>query len=728
MKQLRPLDRIPVPAPRPDEVYAIALFDRDFRFAGLKHVLGAADISKAGDRGARLAAKDEIEREAARAILSGLTLQHLYDRPLTDRHGEIDAVMRVNYDIDLQIFGEIAPLTLGQLKDRLLKSGGSEIRRLGGALTGVMAAALAKLCDVHEMVLLAKRLKGGGATKARTTLGLPGTLSSRLQPNHPTDNLLGISMLVYAGLSLGAGDALIGINPAVDTVENISGLLHHLDRLRRETGAPTQICVLSHIKTQIACLQQGAPVEIMFQSLAGTGRTLTEEFDVTVGVLDQGWAAMAERGPLKGGAENWMYFETGQGSEFSYGKHEGTDMATLEALCYGLARRYRPFMVNNVTGFIGPETHLDNFEMTISSLQDLFMGKLMGLPMGMAPCYTLHSKVTYEGQQMATELLSAAGANYFMDVYLSVDRMLAYFDTSSHDDQTLREIYDLVPAPEFLRWAIGKGIFEQDETGAVRRGPHWGDPKIFCGSDAEYQRLVEALPAAYGFASAGPRPAEKVTRLVKANQAIAREATLADLDDTLAERFSLRRLNTAASSKDEHLSHPERGACLPPAELAALKPEDSDVQIVITDGLSAPAVHHGVPDLLPVLLDGLTSRDLRIGQPILAPYGRVKLAEAVGNALRPRLVIMLIGERPGGDALASRSMSAYIAYRLGDPADQSAAARFSGNVDIAYEYSLISNIYAGGVPPVEAGSLVAEKVFEILQHRAAGNRLENLLN
>src|SRR5205814_1322119 len=266
----------------------------------------------------------------------------------------------------------------------------------------------------------------------------------------------------YWGLSLGSGDALIGVNPAVDTVENVSAVLKHLDALRRRLEVPTQICVLAHVKTQLACLERGAPVEILFQSLAGTENTNRTEFDISVELLDHGYQAMAERGPLQGEARQFMYFETGQGSEFTYGKHNGIDMTTAEALCYGLARRYDPFMVNNVTGFIGPETHLDDFEMIVSNLQDHFMAKLLGLPMGMAPCFTLHSNITLEGQQIATQLLTAAGANYFMDVGLNTDRMLAYFDTSGHDDQTLREIHDRRPAPEYLEWGMQRGIFARD--------------------------------------------------------------------------------------------------------------------------------------------------------------------------------------------------------------------------------------------------------------------------
>ncbi len=727
MKNLVNITQIKVPAPKPDAPYSVILLDRSFTFSNLKHVLGAADISKAGDRKAGLAATDEIMREAARSVLSGLTLQHFFENPLTDIHGKIDSVMRVNYDIDHAVFAEIAHLTLGELKDTLLQSNSVRIRQIGSGLTGVMVAALTKLLDVHELIFLAKKLKNGASARARTVIGLQGTLSSRLQPNHPTDSLSGITMLLYTGLSMGSGDAILGLNPAIDNVANISTTLNHLDKIRRETGAPTQICVLSHIKTQLECLKNGVPVEIMFQSLAGTERTLTDEFDVTIELLDHAYNTMQTSSPLVGVAENFMYFETGQGSELTYNKHDGMDMTTTEALCYGLARRYSPFMVNNVTGFIGPETHLDNFEMTYSCLQDHLMGKLMGLPMGMAPCYTLHSQVTLEGQQMATELLTAAGANFFMDVYLGTDRMLAYFDTSGHDDQTLRETYGLRPAPEFLAWAITRGIFMEDADGNILRGENWGKPEIFCASKSEFQRLQESVPAFYGFDNAGARPSNKVSRLTKANQAIGREAIYANLRPAEMGDIALRTLATNASDKGAHLNDAALGANLNNKIVAKLKPEHNDVQIVISDGLSAEAVHHNIPALLPVLMDGLMSRKLKIGQPILAPFGRVKLAESIGDALKAQLVVTLIGERPGGDALASRSMSAYFAYRLADNVTQKSAAKFSGNADMHYEYSVLSNIYVGGLPPIEAGSVIAEKVFEILQHRAAGNRLENLL-
>jgi ethanolamine ammonia-lyase large subunit len=716
-RTLKSIDEIHVPPPAADVTYTARACDRDFRFVGLKALLAAADCSKAGDRNAGLAAKDELTREAARSLVSDLTLAHLYEHPLTDALGRVDAVMRVNYDVDRPTYEQIAPWTVGQLKDHLLASSSEEVLPLGRALTGPMAAALAKICDVHELVLLAKKMPR--ASRARTTLGLPGTLASRLQPNHPTDDLRGITLLVYWGLSLGAGDALIGLNPAIDTVENVTALLVHLDKLRRAMGAPTQICVLSHVKTQLACLQAGAPVEIIFQSLAGTERTLVGEFDVSVELLDSAYREMQQRGPLKDLTGQCMYFETGQGSEFTYGTHNGIDMTTTEALCYGLARRYDPFMVNNVTGFIGPETHLDNFEMIVSNLQDHFMGKLLGLPMGMAPCFTLHSRITLEGQQMATQMLTAAGANYYMDVALNTDRMLAYFDTSAHDDQTLREIYDRRPAPEFLEWAIGRGIFARAADGAILRGPSWGDPRPFCESDEELRALVREVPAVPGFQSAGPRPANRVHRQVRLDQAIGRQAIHSELDvDALSARFGFRMVSSQATSKEEHLNAPDLGARLADDQRSRLAPQGDQVQFVVSDGLSAEAVNHNVPQLLSVLNDALAARKIRSGQPILVRYGRVKLAEQIATAVRARLVVHLLGERPGGDSQAARSLSAYLVFCRDEP--PTASSKF--------ECTVVSNIHSAGLPPVEAGAVIAEKIFQILDHRAAGNRLEAILN
>ena len=722
--RLTPLAEIVVPPPRPDETYSFAGPDGPIRFIGLKSLLGAADYPKAGDRHAGLAAPDDLVREAARSILAGLTVAHVHERPLLTTDGRVDDVMRVNYDVDPEAYASIRDLTFGALKDRLLAGDGAEAVRIGRGLTGVTAAAVAKLCDVHELVLVARRI--ANPTRARTRLGVRGTLSSRLQPNHPTDDPRGIALLTWWGLSMAAGDALLGVNPAIDTVDNVDAVLRTLDRLRRRCGAPTQICVLSHVRTQLEALARGAPVEILFQSLAGTEATLTAEFDVTVDLLDRGWRSMRDRGPLGGDAEQFMYFETGQGSEFSYGRHEGIDMTTTEALCYGLARRWDPFMINNVTGFIGPETHADNFELLLASLQDLFLGKLLGLPMGIGSCYTLHAGSGLEGQQATTELLAAAGATYFMDVALNTDRMLAYFDTSAHDNQTLREIHGREPADEFAAWCESRGILARDASGALVRGPAWGKPEAFCESPEEFEELVAATPALHGFDAAGPRPSDGVARRVRLHQAVGRAAVHLPLDvDALSRLAPFRVIGTQADTHAAHLANPILGT-RPGAGFLDLVPEPCPLQVLVSDGLSAAAVHANLPDLLPLLLEGLAARGIAVGTPVLARHGRVKLAEPVAERLGADLVIHLIGERPGGDAAAARSLSAYLVYRLPD-ARRAVAAAASGNDGVRHEVTVLSNISPCGLPPVEAAVAIVEKAADILRLGAAGNRLEALL-
>ena len=340
---------------------------------------------------------------------------------------------------------------------------------------------------------------------------------------------------------------------------------------------------------------------------------------------------MAERGPLRDEAEQFMYFETGQGSEFTYGKHNGIDMTTTEALCYGLARRYDPFMVNNVTGFIGPETHLDNFEMILSNLQDHFMGKLLGLPMGMAPCYTLHSDITLEGQQMATQLLTAAGANYYMDVHLNTDRMLAYFDTSGHDDQTLREVHGLraragVPRvgarARHLRPRRGRDRRARPALGRRRRS---SAPATASSSAAGRS----GCPRPTASRTRGPRPADAVSRALRANVAVAREAIRADLDVGTAGRRRLPRIASAAPDRETHLADPGAGSRLSRrCARRAVSRATTTSSVVVSDGLSAEAVHHAVPELLPVLLDGLAGGGASVATAArCCTRGRVKAAE-----------------------------------------------------------------------------------------------------
>ena len=724
-----PLDQIPVPAISKLQVYRTEVMGKEYVFRGLAALLGAADMSKAGDRGAGLARNGEIEREAARTLLSGLTLQHIYEHPLTTQEGDIDEIMMVNYDIDRHVYETIASLTLGELKDRFQESNGDQLLHYGRGMTGVMVAAVTKLMGVHDMIFNARKIRC--LSRARNHLGLEGTLSSRIQPNHPTDDLSAITAMVLQGLSMGNGDLMIGLNPSEDTVDNIAACLTHLNRLREQTGVPTQVCVLSHIRTQLACLEEGVPVDILFQSLAGTDKTLRRGFDVSVSFLDKAWHTMNEKGALAGKTQQFMYFETGQGSEISYGYNDGIDMMTAEALTYGLCRRYSPGMVNSVTGFIGPETHANSQEIIFSNLQDLFMGKLMGLPMGVSPCFTMHADAGVEGQEMAVQLLTSAGAHYFMDIYLGVDRMLAYADSSGHDNQTMREIHDLKPAPEFWHWCVDKKIFIEDHNGRIQRGPNWGRPEIFCESRSEFDSMMSRVPMNYGYDSgnngvAGPRMSNAVQRELRLNMAISRQAATSYLDMALFDENEIRILKTRADTLDVHQTTPAAGCHLLPESYDELLPEYKDVQVIITDGLSAEAVNSNINDILPVVEDGLDCAGYSLGKTIVVPHGRVRLAEEVAKAVKSKVVIVLLGERPGAGAESSRSMSAYLVYQLEDEESLQQARLFAGIPGLEFEDSVIPNIYHGGTPPMEAGSLIVERAMQILENKAAGNRLKCL--
>ena len=342
--------------------------------------------------------------------------------------------------------------------------------------------------------------------------------------------------------------------------------------------------------------------------------------------------------------------------------------------------------------------------------------------MGMAPCYTLHSDITLEGQQIATQLLTAAGANYFMDVYLNTDRMLAYFDTSGHDDQTLREVHGLEPAPEYLAWALERGIFDRDEDGTVVRGPRWGDVGGSVPATATWPagRSGCPRPTASRTRARGPRTPSR-GRCGRTSRSRARRSAPTSTRNgwaTSPSRGSPPQRRTARRTSPT----PARARACRPMRSPRCRRARTTSSIVVSDGLSAEAVHHAVPELLPVLLDGLAGGGASVATPLLLHRGRVKAAERIADALACRLVVMLIGERPGGDANASRSMSAYLVLRLsGD--ERSRAAAFSGNPDVRFEYSVVSNIHAGGLPPVEAGGVVARQALDILDRGAAGNRL-----
>ena len=424
------------------------LHGKVFEFRDLRELMGKANDEKSGDRLAGVAASSAIERAAARYVLSEIPLWALRDSPAAPY--DADEVTRLIDDaVDPTVYAEIKDWPVGELREWLLRDTTSPeaIRRASSGMTGEMIAGAAKLMSNLDLALASARLRV--VTRANTTLGLAGTLGSRLQPNHPTDDPDVIRAEIMEGLSFGCGDAVIGINPAIDTVDNVARLLSLTQSIIAAAGAPTQNCVLAHVTTQMAALRAGAPMGLMFQSIAGTERA-NASFGISVGLLDEA-RGLAQAGSNVAGP-NVMYFETGEGSELSAGAHNGWDQLTLEARCYCLARRYSPFMVNSVVGFIGPEYLRDARQIARAGLEDHFCAKLAGVPMGLDVCYTNHARADQNDLESLAILLAAAGCNFFMGVPGGDDPMLSYQSTSFHDTASLRQLLHLRPLPEFEQW------------------------------------------------------------------------------------------------------------------------------------------------------------------------------------------------------------------------------------------------------------------------------------
>jgi len=446
------------------------VYNKVFTFKSLREVMSKANEEKSGDELVGIAATSASERVAAKLILNNLTLEDIYNNPVIPY--EEDEVTRAIYDgLNLRIYQEIKGWTVGYLREYILehKTSGDALLHVSRGLTSEMIAAVAKLMSTMDLVCGAKKMRI--QSHCNTTLGVPGTLAFRCQPNHPTDNVEGIMAALKEGLSYGSGDAVIGINPVEDNVETVTRLLETVKNFMTKWEIPTQNCVLAHVTTQMKAIEKGAPVDLVFQSIAGTQKA-NDAFGVNKEILDEAFALVQRKGTATG--PNLLYFETGQGSEVSLDAHLGVDMMTLEARTYGYARNYRPFMTNNVSGFIGPETIYSGREVLRADLEDLFMGKLHGLPMGIAPCYTNHMKMDQNDQEMGTLLCAMAGSNFFMGVAGGDDVMLSYQDTSFHDDASTREILGLRPLPEFEKWLEKMGIME---NGLLTERA--GDPSIF---------------------------------------------------------------------------------------------------------------------------------------------------------------------------------------------------------------------------------------------------------
>lgn len=431
---------------------------RSWTFRDVKHLLACATPARSGDELAGIAAESARQRAAAQTLLADLPLRRLLGEPVICY--EQDEVTRLIVDgHDAAAFAPVADFTVGQLRDWLLSYEADEaaLTALAPGLTPEMAAAVSKIMRNQDLILATSKCRV--VTRFRNTIGLPGRLSIRLQPNHPIDNPRGIAASILDGLLYGCGDAVIGINPATDSVATIERLLHMVGELIETHRIPTQSCVLAHITTQMQAMRNGAPVDLVFQSIAGT-EAANRSFGIDLKLLDEArQAALAlKRGPV---GDNVMYFETGQGSCLSANAHHGVDQQTLEARAYGVARKFKPLLVNTVVGFIGPEYLYDGKQITRAGLEDHFCGKLLGLPMGCDVCYTNHAEADQNDMDNLLTLLAVAGCNYFMGVPGADDIMLNYQSTSFHDAQYLRQVLRLRPAPEFEQWLMTMGVADR---------------------------------------------------------------------------------------------------------------------------------------------------------------------------------------------------------------------------------------------------------------------------
>lgn len=441
-----------------------------YNFHSLKDVMAKANEEKSGDQLAGVAAESVQQRIAAKAVLSELLVKDIRENPLVPP--ENDEVTRIiEGDINEQIYGEIKNWSIEQLREYILSNdtGDRELKRLSKGMNSEVIAAVTKLMSNLDLVHAANKVEI--LSTCNITIGQKGTLSSRLQPNHPTDNIDGIIASLKEGLSYGIGDAVIGINPVDDSVESVKKVLHATKEFITDWSIPTQNCVLAHITTQMKAIKQGAPADMIFQSIAGT-EIANRSFGISADLIREAEELVKKQGT--GTGPNLFYFETGQGSELSAEAHMGIDQVTLESRNYGFARHFNPYIVNTVVGFIGPEYLYNNKQVIRAGLEDHFMGKMHGIPMGVDICYTNHIKADQNDVEDLSVLLTAAGVNFIIAAPMGDDIMLNYQSMSFHDVATLLQTFGKTPAPEYLAWLEKMGIYENGRLSARA-----GDLSIF---------------------------------------------------------------------------------------------------------------------------------------------------------------------------------------------------------------------------------------------------------
>ncbi len=712
--------------------YAHTLGHARYTFADLKTLLARASFARSGDQLAQIAAGTERERVAARLTLADLPLTHFIDHHVVPY--ETDDVTRLIVDThDAAAFATIRHLTVGDFRNWLLATSTTTdmLTAVARGITPEMASAVCRLMQNQDLITVAK--KCSVITRFRTTIGSPGRLAIRLQPNHPTDDVRGVAASMLDGLFYGCGDAVIGVNPAKENLVTVTRLLHMMDDFRTGYEVPMQSCVLAHLTTTLAAIEAGAPVDLVFQSIGGTQAT-NESFGISLAMLKEGYEAglALKRGATFADGEvgsNVMYFETGQGSSLSANAHHALDQQTCEARAYAVARHYNPLLVNSVVGFIGPEYLYDGKQIIRAGLEDHFCGKLLGLPMGCDVCYTNHAEVDQNDMDTLLTLLGVAGVNFVMGVPGADDVMLGYQSTSFHDALYLRQILGLKRAPEFEAWLERMGI--TDAAGHLR-----SDNKSRLST---YQARITAsftsddpVPMNYELAIAASSP-DAQGAIVSANSwqqlqqftharialgragnslptapaldfalahAEARDAVhyVLDIDKLMAELSGagLRPIlvNSNAPDRTTYLQQPSMGRTLAPdsrTHLADIRhPEEASLVFVIADGLCPLAIErHALPLIRSFQMQAPA---WQLGPVVVATQARVALGDEVGESLGAVAVAVLIGERPG--LSSPDSLGIYLTW---NPS--------VGLTDA--DRNCISNIHALGMSPDHAATKLA---------------------
>jgi len=676
------------------------LFGKTYTFNDVKSVLSCASEEKTGDVMAGIAAESDKERSAARFVLADMTLSCLYENPAAPY--ESDEVTRVIIDtVDPIAYASIKSWTVGQLREFILREDGERIRAVAAGLTAEMISAVTKLMSNMDLVYAARKLPV--TATCNTTIGMPGTFSVRVQPNHPTDDIEGILASTCEGLSYACGDAVIGVNPSTDNARGVMEILAALAGLCNKYNIPTQSCVLSHVTTQMTALGLGAAMDLMFQSIGGS-QIANEEFGISAAMLDEAYDMMKHMKSSAG--DNFMYFETGQGSALSAEGHHGADQLTLEARAYGLAKRYKPFLVNTVVGFIGPEYLYDGRQIARAALEDHFMGKLTGLPMGVDVCYTNHARADINDTDSIALQLGAAGCNYIMGVPATDDIMLMYQSTSFHDSAALREILEKRPIKVFEKRMEELGILENG-----RLTDRAGDTSLFGLPKAAAQRYTSAR---INVGHTGARMKTHTYIKLRADHAIAMDAVWDDGNCEEADKLGFIRVQTLVTSKEEYIRRPDRARRFSAETIdyikktAIMKPQ---IQILAADGLSPRAIDANIAEIYRLVTDMCHEQGYTLGTPFFIKYGRVAAMDKISEAIGAQITLLFVGERPG--LATDESMSCYMAYEASSAKPES-------------QRNVVSNIHRGGLSNKTAAMHIMTLIKHMLIHETSGVELNML--